>query len=379
MNTNLTRCAQSATRSHPNRMRRAMLLGLFALSAGAVMTLVAGAVQAQAEGAIDPRGTVYTADEHGNSISMIDLATGRVTTTPITISPHNIQVTPDGAHVLAVGEPVSDGHTHGHGATAHGASEAKGKLLIFDATALANGPVAEIEVGAHPAHVVTDIEGRRAFITNAGDDTVSVVDLETMTVNATVATGRYPHGLRVNPDGHEVYIANVEGGSLSVIDTRSLIEVAQIPVGKTPVQVGFTPDGSRVYASLRDDNRIAVVDTASRTLAGTVDVGRNPIQVHATPDGRFVYAANQGTEAAPADTVSVIDTATGRVVDTIRTGNGAHGVSVSDDGAFVFVTNIVDSTVSVINATTQKVIATFAVGKGPNGITFRATEEGQRS
>jgi YVTN family beta-propeller protein len=379
MNTTFARSVGSATRVLPNRTHRATFLGLLALATGAVLALLAGAAHAQTEGASDASGTVYTANEHGNSISAIDLATGGVTTVAVTISPHNIQVTPDGTQILAVGEPVANEHGHGHGKAAHGAAETKGRLLVFDATALAKGPVAEIEVGSHPAHVVTDLQGRRAFVTNAGDDTVSVVDLAAMTVTATVATGRYPHGLRVSPGGREAYVANVQDGSLSVIDTRSLIEVARIPVGPTPVQVGFTPDGSRVYVSLRDENRIAVVDTVSRALVGTVDVGRNPIQVHATPEGRFIYAANQGTESEPADTVSVIEVATGSVVDIIRTGKGAHGVSVSDDGALVFVTNIVDSTVSVIDAAARKVVATFAVGGGPNGITFRATEEGQRS
>jgi YVTN family beta-propeller protein len=356
-----------------------VLLSLLALTTGVVMALVAGAAQAQTGSVINARGIVYTANEHGNSISAIDLAVGQVATVPITISPHNIQVTPDGALVLAVGEPVSDGQAHGHGGAAHGAAEAKGRLLVFDATALAKGPIAEVEVGAHPAHVVTDLGGHRAFVTNAGDDTVSVVDLARMTVVGTVATGRYPHGLRVSPDGREAYVANVQDGSLSVIDTGSLTEVARIPVGTTPVQVGFTPDGSRVYASLRDENRIAIVDTASRALIGTVDVGRNPIQIHATPDGRFVYAANQGTDSEPADTVTVIDTATGSVVDTIRTGKGAHGVSVSDDGALVFVTNIVDATVSVIDNATRKVVARFPVGRGPNGISYRAIGEGEKS
>ena len=371
MNTSRTRYVQSATRSRPSRLHRAMLLSLLALVTGAVMALAVGAAQAQTGIGIDAGGFVYTADEHGNSLSAIDLAAGKVTTLQITISPHNIQVTPDGSRILAVGEPVSDGHSHGHDGAAHGATETKGRLLVFDAMALAKGPVAEVEVGAHPAHVVTDLQGHRAFVTNAGDDTVSVVDLVKMTVIATVATGSYPHGLRVSPDGREAYVANVQDGSLSVIDTGSLAEVARIPVGTTPVQVGFTPDGNRIYASLRDENRIAVVDTASRTLVGTVDVGRNPIQVYATPDGRFVYAANQGTDSDPADTVSVIDTATGSVIDTIRTGKGAHGVSVSDDGALVFVTNIVDSTVSVIDNATRKVVANFPVGRGPNGISYR--------
>lgn len=316
------------------------------------------------------KGFVYTADEQGNSISTINLASGRVEIVSIPISPHNVQSTADGSRLLAVGQPASDDHRHSASA-AHGHKVSTGRLLMFDAAKLSSGPMASIQVGTHPAHVVVDRAGRRAFVTNAGDNTIAVVDLPRRVVVRTISTGRYPHGLRLSPNGRELYVANVQDGSISVIDTDNLAEVGRIPVGRTPVQVGFTPDGSRVYVSLRDENNVAIIDTATRTKIGTIAVGRGPIQVHATPDGRFVYVANQGTDAEPADIVSVIETASGQVVDTIRTGKGAHGVAVSDDGTLVFVTNITDGTVSAIEAATRVVVATFRVGRGPNGITYR--------
>ena len=312
-------------------------------------------------------GFVYSGDEHGASISAIDLASGQVSTVPVPISPHNVQITADGGWLLAVGEAAGGGH----GGAGHGPNEAIGLLLVFETGRLSSGPVASIPVGTHPAHVVVDREGRRAFVTNSGDDTVSIVDLARKTVLRSVSTGRYPHGLRINPNGGEAYVANVEDGTVSVLDTLALVEVARIPVGAAPVQVGFTPDGERLYVSLRDENRVAVIDTRTREVLARIEVGRNPIQVHATPDGRYVYVANQGTETDPDDTVSVIEVASGQVVDTIRTGTGAHGVAVSNDGSRVFVTNIADSTVSVIDTASRKVAATIPVGKGPNGVTFQ--------
>ena len=320
---------------------------------------------------LDMTGIVFTADEIGNSISTIDLASGKVKIVAVPIAPHNVQITANGAQLLAVGEPAIDGRDHSQAGTGHGAKKAKGRLLVFDAGILLSRPVASIQVGSHPAHVVVNVAGRRAFVTNSGDNAVAVVDLSRKKVVRTVLTGRSPHGLRISPDGRELYVANVEDGSVSVIDTTKLAEVARIPVGRTPVQVGFTPDGTRVYVSLRDENSVAIVDTASRTKIGTVAVGRGPIQVHATPDGRSVYVANQGSDAEPADTVSVIEVATGRVIGTIRTGRGAHGVAVSNDGSLVFITNIVEGTVSVIDASTRVLVATFSVGRGPNGVTFR--------
>ena len=313
-------------------------------------------------------GTVYSANEGGNSISAIDLGTGAVDTVTIPVAPHNVDLTPDGKLLLAVGDPAAEGDhgSDGHGHGAEGAAE--GLLVILDPRNL-SAPTATVTVGSHPAHVVADRQGR-AFVSLAGGDEIAVVDLAKGEVIGRIATGDYPHGLRLSPDESQLYVANVEDGSVSVIDTQDLTEVARIPVGAAPVQVGFTPSGDQVYVSLRDENRMAVIDTASREVMNRIDVGPNPIQMVATPDGAYVYVANQGTDAEPNNTVSVIDTATGQVVKTLATGGGAHGVSVSTDGAFVFVTNIADDTVSIIEVGSQHVVKTLPVGDRPNGIVY---------
>lgn len=312
-------------------------------------------------------GTVYSADEGGNTLSAIDLGTGVVTTVPLPVSPHNVDLTPDGRFLLAVGTPAGDNGGDGHD---HGGNGAAGLLVTLDPTDLSR-PAATVEIGAHPAHVVADRNGR-AYASLSGSNEIAVVDLAQASVIGRIATGAFPHGLRLAPDGAELYVANVEDGSVSVIDTASLTEAARIPVGTAPVQVGFSPDGGKVYVSLRDENRVAVIDAASRKIERGIEVGPGPIQVIATADGKHVYVANQGTEEAPNDTVSVIDTATGEVVDTLKTGLGAHGVSASQDGAFVFVTNTGDDSVSFIDTQRQEVVGTVPVGDRPNGIAYGA-------
>ena len=322
-------------------------------------------VSPPAQTATKESGFVYTADERGNSISVIDLATNQAQKIPISVAPHNIQISQDGSLLLVVGAPATgdggDGHEHGG---------AVGKLLIFDTAKLNDAP-AEVEIGKHPAHVVIDSQGKFIYATNSEDDTVSVVDAAQKKQVKTIATGDFPHGLRISPDGREIYTANVNDGTISVISAAEQKETARIPVGKAPVQVGFTPDGKRVYVSLRDENAVAVIDTATRQKIATVPVGSQPIQMFATPNGRFVYVANQGTEDKPDNTVSVIDTASNKVAATITTGKGAHGVVAGADGKQVFVANTFDDTVSVIDVASQKVVATIPVGDAPNGITFR--------
>ena len=322
-----------------------------------------------APAALPEAGFVYTANERGNSIGVIDLSTGQVEEIATRISPHNVQASLDGRLLLAVGAIEQEGQRVADGHAEMGGME-RGRLLIFDTGAMSADGATEIEVGSAPAHVVIDAQSRLAYVCNGMDDNLSVVDLQQKKLVSLIPTGKMPHGLRMSPDGREIYVANVDDGSVSVVDVAQSKEVMRIPVGKAPVQVGFTPDGGRAYVSLRDEDRVAVIDTAQRKKISSIAVGRNPIQVFVTPDGRFVYVANQGTEANPDDTVSVVDTASNRVVATVKAGKGAHGVVVSADGRRAFISNIVDNTVSVIDTATQKVINNIQVGEGPNGITF---------
>ena len=79
-------------------------------------------------------GTVYTADERGNSISAIDLASGKVTVIPVSISPHNVQIAAGGKQLFAVGDPASTARGHDKGA--HAAGEIMGRLLVLDSEKL---------------------------------------------------------------------------------------------------------------------------------------------------------------------------------------------------------------------------------------------------
>ncbi|WP_442762726.1 YncE family protein [Malikia spinosa] len=309
-----------------------------------------------------PTGWVYTANERDNSISEVQLDNGQVRTIKLDIAPHNVQIAADGASLLAVGMSAHAAH-HGPGS--------QGQLLILRPAALGAG-ASSIAAGEHPAHVVTDANAERAFVSDSAANLVRVIDLKSSAEIGQIATDRYPHGLRLSPDGQTLYVANMKGGTVSVIDVPGLKETKRIAVGKGPVQVGFSADGKQAYVSLSGENRLGLIDTASQRLMGKVAVGRTPIQMMAPAGTREVYVANQGSAKNPADTVSVVDPAKAKVVATLKTGQGAHGVASSTDGAYVFVTNIESGTLSVIETATRKVVATHQVGAGPNGVTFLA-------
>jgi len=199
-----------------------------------------------------------------------------------------------------------------------------------------------------------------AYITNFGDNTVSVIDTATNKITATVPVGKWPWGVAVNPAG-KVYVANSDGGTVSVIDTATDTVTATVPV-RIPLGVAVTPDGEKVYVTMGDSSTVSVIDTSTNTVTAKVKVGTSPFGVAVNPDGTRVYVANEGST-----TVSVIDTVSNKVTATVKVGSNPAGVAVNLDGTKVYVANGNSNNVSVIDTATNTVTATVNV-VGPNGV-----------
>jgi len=83
----------------------------------------------------------------------------------------------------------------------------------------------------------------------------------------------------VHPDGKRVYISNGGEASVSVLDTATNTIVATIPVGQRPWNMGLTPDGRKALRRQRPlqlgfGHRHAHPDEASRHRAVRAPLGR---------------------------------------------------------------------------------------------------------
>jgi YVTN family beta-propeller protein len=114
-----------------------------------------------------------------------------------------------------------------------------------------------VTVGPSPVGVAITPDGAFAYVTNAGSDTVSVIDTATNTVTTTVTVGSGPGGVAITPDGAFAYATNVNSGNVSVIDTASNTVTTTVPVGSYPIGVAITPDAAAdpgaLLQQLRDD------------------------------------------------------------------------------------------------------------------------------
>ena len=200
----------------------------------------------------------------------------------------------------------------------------------------------------------------RAYVTNQLSNTVSVIDVSTNAVVATIPVGARPYGSAVNPQGTRAFITNADGNSVSVIDTATNAVIATIPVGVSPRSVAFTPNGARAYVTNCCGGGISVIDTATNKLAKSINGGAFPAGIVASPDGRRVYVANSSGRD-----VTVIDTATDTVAASIAIGTQPWGIAVSPDGSRVYVLSRYDNRIVVLDTANNQVAHTISLPSNP--------------
>jgi YVTN family beta-propeller protein len=82
--------------------------------------------------------------------------------------------------------------------------------------------------------VVVSPDGRRLYVSNGRGGTVSVIDVATDSILASVPVGARPWGIALLPDGSKLFSANGSSNDVSVLDTQRLEVTTRIPVGKIP-------------------------------------------------------------------------------------------------------------------------------------------------
>jgi YVTN family beta-propeller protein len=208
-------------------------------------------------------------------------------------------------------------------------------LTKIDLTATPPMQGVQIRVGNAPHSIVIDSNGTTAYVSNEGGraateadfqiysagteivadpvvgaaitGTVSVVDLSTMTVTATISTGLHPTGMAFY--GDNLLVANTYSDTISVIDTASNVVRRTINLG-LPIGVpgqgqpayGAAPNSIAVdgkngiaYVALYNANAIGVVDLskgATNPVLGMIPVAYAPSSVVLNEDNNTLIVAN---------------------------------------------------------------------------------------
>jgi YVTN family beta-propeller protein len=120
-------------------------------------------------------------------------------------------------------------------------------------------------------------DGKEIWVANAGDGTVSIIDVASKSVTQTLAADvGGANRLKFTPDGKLAFISSLAGPDVTVIDSATRKTIKRIPVGHGAAGILMQPDGLRVFVACTPDNHVAVIDLKSLNVVGHIDAGDNP-------------------------------------------------------------------------------------------------------
>jgi len=158
---------------------------------------------------------------------------------------HPLARTPDGTRLLAV-------------------NTADDRLAVFDLTGAVPSRVAEIPVGLEPVSVAARGNGE-AWVVNQLSDDVSIVDLATLHVRATLHVGDEPADVVFSggPSGgpERAWVSVSEEDALKVYDPADLAAAPQIVAipARRPRSLSVSPDGANVWCAVFNGSHGATV------------------------------------------------------------------------------------------------------------------------
>jgi YVTN family beta-propeller protein len=119
-------------------------------------------------------------------------------------------------------------------------------------------------------------DGKQAWVANAQDGTISIIDLATKAVTETLAA-KVPgaNRLKFTPDGHLVLVT--PGSALVILDAATHKEVKRLPTVHGSGGIQMQPDGARAYVACGRDGYVAVIDLKTLEMVGKIEI--------ASPDG----------------------------------------------------------------------------------------------
>ena len=128
------------------------------------------------------------------------------------------------------------------------------------------------------------VAGNRAFVPAVGRNEVLVIDMNTWTEAGRIAVKGQPVFVMGRPDGREVWVnfAFPNNDTVQVIDSESLTVQTTLQPGKGVLHMEFEPRGEEVWISVRDKDQLHVYDTASYRQLATLPAQK--------PSGIFMTA-----------------------------------------------------------------------------------------
>jgi DNA-binding beta-propeller fold protein YncE len=207
--------------------------------------------------------------------------------------------------------------------------EADSALLVVN---VSDGKVERVfETGNRGSHMLALSQDRkRLYCSNMGGGSVSVFDFATGAKLKDIPTGSECEGVGVTPDGRWVWAGNRAEDTISIIDTDSLRVVKRLESPGFPYRVQFSPDGKYALIPHAKASSLVLCDVAGQSIARSIPLGMTKVGQPSTagvfphPGGRYAFVTVRND-----DSMLVLDLAEGTTIARIEVQSSPDGVTYS--------------------------------------------------
>ena len=169
---------------------------------------------------------------------------------------------------------------------------------------------ATVDVPAEPYTTLFSKDGSALFVSLWGGARILRLDPKTLASNGEIAVGEHPNAMVQGADGR-LFVACANTNAVWVVDPKAMkateqISVAlypQAPPGSTPNALALSPDGRRLLVANADNNTVAMVDVStagSSRVVGFIPTGWYPTGVAFSRRGEAIYVlSGKGLTSSP--------------------------------------------------------------------------------
>lgn len=218
-------------------------------------------------------------------------------------------------------------------------------------------------IGAHPNDIAQYDDN--AFVTCGEADSIIIYDLDDEKVNFTIPVGRFPHNITLCEKRRLAFISNMGDDSISVIDIESYKEIKRITVENTPIKINLSNNNHYLYVCMSylgydKEGYIGIISLESLEMVYKIRVGFSPVDLY--EDNGYLYVSNFCGKS-----ISIVNIDELKEEKRIDVSGMPRGIIKIDEK--IVTCDYLNGVVNMIDLY-KKEIKVIAVGREPNAMTL---------
>ncbi|HEX3743110.1 MAG TPA: YncE family protein [Bryobacteraceae bacterium] len=119
-------------------------------------------------------------------------------------------------------------------------------------------------------------DGKELWVANAQDQTISIIDVESKRVVATIPSTQAANRLKITLDGKYAFVSDMDGKDLLAIDVATRKPYGKITLPASSEGLLMAPGGQTLYTTLNTQDAVAAIDLVTMKMTGELKTGRGP-------------------------------------------------------------------------------------------------------